>query len=249
MRALDNELRSARDPRHPMHYRLRKSSPRLTQTKDIYETRDGGVARLISVNDQPLSGEDEAREVERLNELLADPSKQQRRKQNEEQDAGRVLKVLRAMPKAFLYEYVGTGSGPAGAVEHYSFRPDPGYDPTDMQTQALASMGGDIWIDAAHERVTRLEGHLVNDVDYGWGLLGRLYKGGWIVVEQAPISGNQWRIVRFQMDIEGRVLFSTKSFQTVEQTYDYAPLPVGLGYAQAIKLMRNGRPGTSMGGQ
>ena len=47
----------------------------------------------------------------------------------------------------------------------------------------------------------RLEGHLMQDVDFGWGILGRLNKGGWIVIEQADVGGGQWRIVlvRWQM--------------------------------------------------
>src|SRR5208337_887534 len=53
-RALATELRTAQDPGHPMRYLLRKSSPRLTTTKDIVETREGAVARLLSVNDNPL---------------------------------------------------------------------------------------------------------------------------------------------------------------------------------------------------
>ena len=37
-----------------MQYRLRKSTPRLTSTKDIVETRERrAVARLVSINDRP----------------------------------------------------------------------------------------------------------------------------------------------------------------------------------------------------
>ena len=60
-------------------------------------------------------------------------------------------------------------------------------------------MTGEIWIDPVHERVVRLEGHLQQDVDFGWGILGRLNKGGWIVIEQADVGERQWRIVHFQM--------------------------------------------------
>ena len=38
-----------------MRYQLHKTSPRLTTTKLIGETRDGEVARLIAINDKPLS--------------------------------------------------------------------------------------------------------------------------------------------------------------------------------------------------
>src|SRR5579862_6907251 len=40
-RALAAELDAAQDTRHPMQYRLRKSTPRLTSTKEIVETSDG----------------------------------------------------------------------------------------------------------------------------------------------------------------------------------------------------------------
>ncbi len=56
-RALSNELAHANSTQHPMRYQLRKSSPRYTSTKNICETKDGAVARLISVNDKPLSAE------------------------------------------------------------------------------------------------------------------------------------------------------------------------------------------------
>ena len=188
-RALANELRAAQDASHPMRYRLRKTSPRLTTTKEIYETRDGDVARLIAINDKPLSAADEQKEEARLDALLGDPGKQRRRKQAEDDDAGRALKVLRALPNAFLYQYAGSGQGPAGKVEKFTFRPNPDFSPPDLETQVLTEMAGEIWIDAAHERVVRLEGHLQQDVDFGWGILGRLNKGGWIVIEQADVGG------------------------------------------------------------
>src|ERR1700679_2509394 len=50
-RALATELRTAQDPDHPMRYRLHKTSPRLTSTKEILETKDGDVARLVAFFD------------------------------------------------------------------------------------------------------------------------------------------------------------------------------------------------------
>ena len=221
-----------------MRYRLRKLSPRLATTKDIVETRDGAVARLIAVNDKPLSPADEQKEQDRLNALLADPGKQRSRKQSQDADMNRVMKILRVLPDAFFYTYAGTVQGPAGRVEKFTFVPNPKFDPPDLETQVLTAMTGEIWIDPVQERVTRLQGQLAHDVDFGWGLLGRLYKGGWITIDQADVGSRQWRIVRFQMAMNGRVLFKTKSFDTVEEESRFAPIPSGLGYAQAIEMLR-----------
>jgi len=240
VRALANELRAAQDTSHPMSFQLRKISPRLTRTQEIFETGDGDVARLVAINDKPLTAADEQQEEARLDALVSDPGKQRRRKQAEDTDAGRALKVLRALPSAFVFQYAGSGMGFTGKVEKFTFRPDPNFSPPDLETQILTKMAGEIWIDGAHERVARLEGHLQQNVDFGWGILGRLNKGGWIVIEQADVGEGQWRTVRFQMQMSGRVVFKNWTFDTTEEQTHFAPLPVGLGYRDAIKMLRTG---------
>jgi hypothetical protein len=238
-RALAIELASIQDTQHPIRYRLRKSSPRLSTTKEIFETSDGAVARLVAINDHPLSTADEQKEQARLSGLLTDPSRQRHRKQSEEEDTGRVLKVMRALPSAFIYQYAGDVEGPTGRVQKFAFHPNPSFDPPDLETEALTAMTGEIWVDAAQGRVAKLEGHLQQDVDFGWGILGRLNKGGWIVIEQADIGNHQWRIVHFQMVMSGRLVFKTRSFDTVEDETQFVPVPVGLGYGQAIQMLRS----------
>ena len=103
-----------------MRYLLRKTSPRLTTTKDIVETRDGDVARLLSVNDNPLGPADEQKEQARLDALAANPSLQRHRKQGEDSDMGIVLKLLRMLPNAFLYQYAGAVARPVGNVSRDS---------------------------------------------------------------------------------------------------------------------------------
>jgi hypothetical protein len=272
-RALANELNAAQNANfdanndtnqnasHPMRYQLRKTSPRLTTTKEIMETRDGEVARLIAINDQPLSAADEANEEARLNALLGDPAKQRRRKQAEEEDAGRAINVLRALPSAFLYEDAGPGEGPTGKVERFTFRPNPGFSPLYLETEVLPAMTGEIWIDPVQLRVARLEAHLQRDVDFGWGILGRLNKGGRIVIEQADVGPgmgqdtghdmspekgqekgiDQWRTVRFQMQMSGRVVFKNRVFDTTEVQSNYAPLPPGMTYQKAIETLLSGK--------
>ncbi len=238
-RALANEYKAAGDASHPMRYQLKKTSPHWSSTKKICETKDGDVARLVEINGQPLSAADEQKEQGRLAELLIDPAKQRRRKQAEDADQARVLKVLRALPAAFVYQDVGPAEGPAGKVEKFSFKPAPGYSSPDLETQVLTQMTGEIWIDPLHLRVVRLEGHLQQDVDFGWGILGRLNKGGSIVIEQADVGGGEWRTVHFQMIMSGRVVWKTRVFDTTEDESGYQPVPSGLGYQKAIELLRS----------
>ena len=159
------------------------------------------------------------------------PAKQRRRKQAEEEDADRAINVLRALPSAFLYQYAGPGEGPTGKVEKFTFRPNPKFSPPDLETEVLTAMTGEIWIDPAQERVARLEGHLQQDVDFGWGILGRLNKGGWIVIEQADVGGpgSSGGPCTSQMEMSGRVVFKTKVFDTTEDESQFCAAAGGNG--------------------
>jgi hypothetical protein len=111
----------------------------------------------------------------------------------------------------------------------------------------LTALTGEIWVDPVHTRVLHLEGHLRQDVDFGWGILGRLSKGGWVTIDQASIGEGQWRIVHFQMAMSGRVVFKARSFYTTEEETQFAPVPPGLSYRQGIAMLRAGTQTLSLG--
>jgi hypothetical protein len=247
--ALATELQAARDTSHPMRYRLRKSSPRLTTTKELIETQDGSVAMLMAVNDKPLNPADQEKEQSRLQTLLVDPGKQRHRKQVEAEDTSRALKVLRSLPTAFLYTDAGPVAAGALTAEKFTFVPNPKFNPPDLETQAMTQLTGEIWIDPVHTRVIRLEGHLQQDVDFGWGILGRLSKGGWIVIEQSEVGEGVWRVVKFQMQMSGRLLVHSRTFDTTEEETNYTPVPAGLGYQQAIAILRDSQAAPAQAGR
>ena len=235
--ALANELRAAQDVDHPMRYLLRKSTPRLSSTRQIYETAQGDVARLLSINDSPIGPIAEQKEEARLQELARDPARQRHRKQAEDADTARALKVLRLLPSAFIYEYIGPGQGAHGPVERFSFHPNPDFSPPDLETEVLSAMAGELWIDPAQQRITHLEGRVQVDVQFGWGILGRLNRGGWIRIDQSEVAPGLWRTVRLQLDMSGRVVFRARAFKVLQEQTQFAPLPVALDYRTAIELM------------
>ncbi|MGH9606506.1 MAG: hypothetical protein ACRD3N_12510 [Terracidiphilus sp.] len=239
-RALANELRAAQSPGRLERYRLRKSTPRLTTTKEIVETSNGDVALLLSVNGQPLSAVQKQQEQARLDDLLANPGRQRHRQQSEDADSARALKVLGALPNAFIYSYAGPAPSPLGTIEKFTFKPNPDFDPPDLETQILTAMTGQIWIDPAAERVTHIEGRLEHDIAVGWGILGRLNKGGWISIDQADVGEGRWRMVHLQMAMTARVLFRTRTFDAVEEEGRFEPVPAGMDYREAIEILRNG---------
>jgi hypothetical protein len=239
--ALAAELQAAQDKTHPMCYDLRRASPRLTSTKRICETKDGAIALLLAQNDKPLTPEEAARERERLISLKNEPGRQLHRKQSDDADMERVLKILRALPKSFVYTPAGTSMGPDGPIDRFHFSPNPDFDPQSLETLPMTQMVGDIWIDRNQARVAKLEGHLRHDVDFGWGILGQLDKGGWIRIEQADLGGGQWRITHFQIEMIGRVVIKSRVFSSDQRLTHFRQVSTQMGYQDAIRMLLEGK--------
>jgi hypothetical protein len=239
-RVLAVELDSAQNGPidHPMQYHLRKTSPRYSSAKLIIETRDGDVARLLEVNGAPLSPESEQNEAARLQALLDDPGLQHHRQEREQGDAERARKIIHALPDAFLYQYSGIVETPHGPSYRLSFQPNPKFDPEDLEAQALKGMAGELWIDVAQKRVTRLEGKRIHDVDYGWGILGKLDEGGTLLLEQADVGEGQWRTTHMVLVMNARLLVKTIKLDTTLEISDYAPVQTGMSYKDAIQILR-----------
>jgi hypothetical protein len=99
-------------------------------------------------------------------------------------------------------------------------------------------MAGELWIDKNQARMVRLDAHLIDDVDFGWGILGRLYKGGSILVEQADVGSHHWETTHLKLNLTGKALmFKPLRIQTQEDESDFRPVPKNIGYQDAIRML------------
>src|SRR5271155_2046030 len=131
----------------PLRYLLRKTDGLHDTTKDIIETRDGDVARLVALNGQPLNAQANKAELGRLNILANHPEIHQHRYQREQKDADRVNRLMRLLPDAFLYRDQGTTPCPAGGAtcHHLTFSPNPSFEPPDVEANIFRGLAGDLW--------------------------------------------------------------------------------------------------------
>lgn len=233
-----NELHT-RD-HHPFRYTLRKDDNGKITTKEIVETRQGDVARLIAVNDRPLSPSAEAAEIHRLQTLLAHPEIQVHRLKREQADSNRANEMIRLLPTAFVYRFEGMVQGPNGPCYRFSMQPNPNFDPPDRQAEVLHGMAGELWIDQREQRMVRLNVHLIADVEFGWGIFGRLYKGGTIFVEQKDVGMGHWEQTLLRLHLNGTILlFKSLVIDTTETESNYAPIPPNWTYEDAVRTLLN----------
>lgn len=232
-----NELHATNNT-HPFRFRLRKQDENGSTTKEIVETKDGDIARLIAVNDQPLTPERAQAERTRLDNLLAHPELQARRHKKEQEESSRSNEMVRLLPDAFLYTYRGIVNTPNGPAWRLTFLPNDKFIPPDREAQVYHGMAGELWIDCAQKRMARLDANLISDVNFGWGMIGRLYKGGTILVIQKDVGDNHWEAIHLKLNLTGKILMvKNLVIQSTEDASDYKPVSKTLTYKDAIHLL------------
>ena len=241
-----NELHQTAPP-YPVRYKLRKQDEKGVTTKEIVPTKDGDVARLIARNDKPLTPEQNQAELDRLSNLLAHPEIQEHRHKREQEDSGRADEMIRLLPDAFLYTYLDTATGPNGPAYRLSFKPNPDFHPPDREAEVYHGMEGEVWIDQGQERIVKLDAHLIADVNFGWGILGKLYKGGSLSIEQKDVGHRHWEATLMNLNLTGiALMLKPLSFQTTETSTDFQPVPVNMSYQDAIHLLTSDNNGAQV---
>jgi hypothetical protein len=93
-----------------------------------------------------------------------------------------------------------------------------------------------IWVDHEQNQVARAEAHVMRDISFGGGILGKLYRGGVFSFQQAEVSPGVWLPARYQYDFMGRkFLFTFEEHQYIEASqYRHDGLP-----KQALALVES----------
>jgi hypothetical protein len=261
-RAVANHM-AAEASHHPQRFVLHKKDDRHDYTQEVIETRQGDVALSVAANGAPLNPDLRQTQIDRLNNLDAHPNLQEHRLKREQEDNARVNKLMRLLPDAFVYHYDSTvpcvvvvppyvavpgepippppGTPvPSAQCYHLTFRPNPSWNPPDLESKIMRGMAGEVWIETSQERLTRLNAHLIADVDFGWGIIGRLDKGGTIFLEQTEMEGNDWELTRMKLNLTGKALIvKTLSYHLTQEMARYSPVPADLDYHKAIRMLES----------
>jgi hypothetical protein len=233
-----NELHSKPVGRS-IRYLQYKVDPKGSTLKEIFETKDGDVARLIKKDGKPLPADEDRAELDRLNHLVAHPEVQEHRHKKEQEDSARGDEMVRMLPDAFLYTYDGMVEGPNGPCYRFQFKPNPAFTPPDREGEVYHGMVGELWVDQAQLRLVKVDAHLISDVNFGWGVLGRLYKGGSILVQNADVGMHHWETVHMKLNLQGKLLMmKSVDYSTTEDSSDFEVQPQELGYQDAIRLLQ-----------
>ncbi len=215
-------------------YWVERRSPSGSSLTEQVETADGPIARLTLVDGRALSPQAHEQEQERLQHLLSSPSEQARHLRQYDEDEERIGRILALLPDAFVYEYDGEENG----CYRLRFHPNPNYTARTIEARIFHAMSGKLWVDARFKRLARLEGRVEENVDFGFGILGRLYQGGWFRLERVQVSPTDWKTKSLEVHMNIRALL-VKNFarETSETRGGFAPVPAGMSLALGLALL------------
>jgi len=242
-----NEVAAANHPELHHMFRSRRQTPKGSQTRIYVETNQALAGMLIAINDRPLTPEQQSAESNHLASLINNPEQLRKKAAREKEDEDRSLRIVKALPDAFCYEYAGTESGAAGLgktgdpLVRLNFKPNPAYIPPSRVEQVLTGMKGELLIDPQARRLARIDGTLFQEVTFGWGILGHLNKGGHFRVQQGDLGlgDGAWGITEMNLNMSGKILmFKSLSIVSDEALSDFHLLPSQLTFAQGVQILK-----------
>src|ERR1700678_1194376 len=208
-------------------------------TKEIVRTPQGGLTTTLLLNGHPLTAEERKKEDEKLQKFANDPEARRKRRESNQADDKRAELMLTSLPDAFLYTYVSTDHGPNGEeLVHLKFTPNPNFTPPNHETAVYQGMQGDMIIDKQAARIAKIDGTLFKDVDFGWGILGKLEKGGKFIIVQRDVGNDHWEEVEETLHFYGKILLiKSLTIWSSETMTDFRPISPNLTTAQALDLL------------
>jgi len=232
---IQNELKSQDNDHTHWRYHLHKEEERGNQDRDVIETKDGSLARTLLINGQPLTPEQRSQDDERMKKLVNDPDERAKRAKRAKQDEEKARQLLQAIPDAFIFKYDGV----EGNQVRLDFKPNSNFSPPTRELMVYHAMAGKLWIDRPAMRFARIEGQLFDSVNFGWGLLGHLDKGGTFKVFQKEVGNGHWETVQLDINMQGRaVIFKTITVKQRQFLSDFHRVPDDLTFSQAFEMLQ-----------
>jgi hypothetical protein len=224
-------------------YWVERHAGASTEVVEQVETPDGPLSRKQKTNGRPLPAAAREDEDHRIERLLSSPSEQAEHRRSYAEDEHRIARILALLPDAFVYEPAQLQTLGDTTCYHLVFHPNPSYPAHSIESRIFHAMFGELWVSQKSKRLVRLDGKLQENVDFGFGILGRLYKDGWFRLERThvglgPAGTGDWKTQRLEVHMQGRaMLFKTIARETSEVRGGFTPVPAGLSLQQAAALV------------
>ena len=241
---VNNEIRIEAADHSRWMYRDAYKSPTKDTVKLIIQTPQGNLSEIIEDHGQPPSAEERQDDLNHMQQLVNDPNLRDKQRRAEAHDGQQADELMRMLPNAFIWKIVSRDHGQITLASQV----DPNFSPPSMSARVLASMAGSLVVDEREMRLVKLNGRLLQPINFGWGILGHLDAGGTFVIVRTEVAPGIWQITQTHVHISGHALFfHTIGDQEDEITSNYKPVPDWVDLQKAAQMIRDGQLARELG--
>ena len=185
----------------------------------VASTPHGDVDRVLVKNGRQLP---EGEQQSLIQKFLHDTHAQNKQIEENAHDLQQVDDFLKLLPAGFVWTIVR--ATPAETTLH--FVPDPKFHPPTREARVFAAMTGELIADNQQHRIRSMTGHLIHDVTFGGGFLGRLKEGSSFSLEQQQVGRSLWQLTAIRVHLQGNaLLFHSVSLQQDEERSRFTEEP------------------------
>lgn len=216
-------------------YRSERVTPEKHEVREQVETSQGTVFRVVQQNGAPLDESQRQQEEQRIEQTIQDPSALARVEREHHDDEERLIRALELLPQAMLFEYQGA---PQDGLATIAFRPNPAYSASGFEPRIVHALTGTVLVDTRSKRLIEIRGTVAERVDFGFGMIGHLEKGGSFAIHRRHLADGAWKTDVVDVHVAGKLLL-LKSFckDQRETRSDFRPVPGGITLAQAKEML------------
>ena len=248
--ACANELKVLKVDNTFLRYQVHIVDSKGDKVRDVIESRDGTVARMVMRDGRALTKEEDDGERARLQAMLDSPAAFARHIKTDQTGKKLAADMIEQMPSAMIFTYTAGQPQRAGHLASdppeivVDFTPDPNWKAPTMSSEAISGMRGRAWIDVRTHYLARLEGEIFRAVSLGWGLFAKLYPGGSVTFDQVRVADQRWIFSQFSQHILVRALMVKTIKQDAEIKGTAYRAIAAMSYQDAIhQLMATPLPG------
>src|SRR3984957_16901429 len=224
---VDSERAADRNDHSNWIYLEESDKPKAHIIQGVAGTQHSNVERVLEKDEQQIP---ETRQREQIEKFLHDTRAQNKQLSEANHDNQQIDDLLKLLPAAFIW----TQTGATNTTTSLHFEPAPNFHPPTREARVFSSMTGDLVVDNQQHRICKIKGHLIHDVTFGGGLLGRLKERSSFALEQQQVGPSLWELTAIHVHLEGNaLLFKSVSLQQDDKRSRFQPEPGGITLEQA----------------
>jgi hypothetical protein len=200
---------------------------------EVYPSEDPGNLwkRLVAVDGKPLGAAELARNdavhqkdiFARLNESPAQKARRAREAAKERAEDQRMIDELFAVYDITLVRRQVLNGHPTILA---ALEPRRTYKPRTEEGKVMRKVRARAWIHETEHQIVRVETEALEDIGFGFGVFGKIYKGTVGEFVRTKVNGEVWLPARARFTAKGRALFRKFAIDSVIEWWDYKKFSV-----------------------